>query len=306
MFFFFQAEDGIRDYKVTGVQTCALPISARSASTVGGLPEVRVAASVTGPARSASTVGGLPRVRGGSDAPVPALVRIRVSTRIPASLRPRARTSFGHLSRASMPVARRSASATATAVAIENVARSAGAIRGRTRIEASRLVPGASFHDRPRRPRPADWWSATTTVRSGAPRAASPNAVVCVDSTTVRRTTGIGLAVIEPPEARRELLEERLVGGEPLALVRDDLGRGALDELGARELPLAKLDALFDPPDLLLEPRPLRSGVDDPGELDVDLRARHNGEGRVPRSARARVDPEARAQIGRASCRERV
>src|SRR5688500_19160772 len=27
--FFFQAEDGIRDYKVTGVQTCALPISGR-------------------------------------------------------------------------------------------------------------------------------------------------------------------------------------------------------------------------------------------------------------------------------------
>src|SRR5688572_30883203 len=29
-FFFFQAEDGIRDLTVTGVQTCALPISARS------------------------------------------------------------------------------------------------------------------------------------------------------------------------------------------------------------------------------------------------------------------------------------
>ena len=28
-FFFFQAEDGIRDYDVTGVQTCALPISMR-------------------------------------------------------------------------------------------------------------------------------------------------------------------------------------------------------------------------------------------------------------------------------------
>src|SRR5205807_3763793 len=27
LLFFFQAEDGIRDYKVTGVQTCALPIS---------------------------------------------------------------------------------------------------------------------------------------------------------------------------------------------------------------------------------------------------------------------------------------
>src|SRR2546426_2355357 len=33
VFFFFQAEDGIRDYKVTGVQTCALPICR------GGLPQ---------------------------------------------------------------------------------------------------------------------------------------------------------------------------------------------------------------------------------------------------------------------------
>src|SRR5256884_6543545 len=29
LYFFFQAEDGIRDVAVTGVQTCALPISAR-------------------------------------------------------------------------------------------------------------------------------------------------------------------------------------------------------------------------------------------------------------------------------------
>src|SRR5688500_20193743 len=34
--FFFQAEDGIRDYKVTGVQTCALPIS-----WVVSLPRIR-------------------------------------------------------------------------------------------------------------------------------------------------------------------------------------------------------------------------------------------------------------------------
>src|SRR5256885_9049478 len=34
-FFFFQAEDGIRDYKVTGVQTCALPISAGPADPAG-------------------------------------------------------------------------------------------------------------------------------------------------------------------------------------------------------------------------------------------------------------------------------
>src|SRR5690606_40950458 len=30
-FFFFQAEDGIRDFHVTGVQTCALPISKNAA-----------------------------------------------------------------------------------------------------------------------------------------------------------------------------------------------------------------------------------------------------------------------------------
>src|SRR5690606_40092172 len=32
LFFFFQAEDGIRDFHVTGVQTCALPISVVSSS----------------------------------------------------------------------------------------------------------------------------------------------------------------------------------------------------------------------------------------------------------------------------------
>src|SRR2546429_9913302 len=40
MFFFFQAEDGIRDVAVTGVQTCALPISFRKvhARKYGGRP----------------------------------------------------------------------------------------------------------------------------------------------------------------------------------------------------------------------------------------------------------------------------
>src|SRR5687768_17964701 len=33
-FFFFQAEDGIRDVAVTGVQTCALPISRMSTSAM--------------------------------------------------------------------------------------------------------------------------------------------------------------------------------------------------------------------------------------------------------------------------------
>src|SRR5437868_11663399 len=34
LFFFFQAEDGIRDRNVTGVQTCALPIFLRSEITI--------------------------------------------------------------------------------------------------------------------------------------------------------------------------------------------------------------------------------------------------------------------------------
>src|SRR5437868_14457060 len=37
-FFFFQAEDGIRDRNVTGVQTCALPISDGYAQTGLGVP----------------------------------------------------------------------------------------------------------------------------------------------------------------------------------------------------------------------------------------------------------------------------
>src|SRR5256885_6627434 len=43
VFFFFQAEDGIRDYKVTGVQTCALPIS--PAAQPWGAPSRRTAPS---------------------------------------------------------------------------------------------------------------------------------------------------------------------------------------------------------------------------------------------------------------------
>src|SRR5258706_11380147 len=50
IFFFFQAEDGIRDWSVTGVQTCALPIynpkartrpTARHVRTGGGASRKR-------------------------------------------------------------------------------------------------------------------------------------------------------------------------------------------------------------------------------------------------------------------------
>src|SRR5258706_16244678 len=40
-FFFFQAEDGIRDWSVTGVQTCALPIS-YSCRGMNDVPDARI------------------------------------------------------------------------------------------------------------------------------------------------------------------------------------------------------------------------------------------------------------------------
>src|SRR5258708_32052752 len=51
IFFFFQAEDGIRDDLVTGVQTCALPISENRATTnhSGLRAWVDEVAALTGP-----------------------------------------------------------------------------------------------------------------------------------------------------------------------------------------------------------------------------------------------------------------
>src|SRR5437868_13138124 len=50
-FFFFQAEDGIRDRNVTGVQTCALPISpkATGSDVVAGVESVIQAAKAVDP-----------------------------------------------------------------------------------------------------------------------------------------------------------------------------------------------------------------------------------------------------------------
>src|SRR5260363_310103 len=62
-YFFFQAEDGIRDYLVTGVQTCALPISSTPAEAHGfhhwgwGVGAGLVGAAVVGSAIAASNEG---------------------------------------------------------------------------------------------------------------------------------------------------------------------------------------------------------------------------------------------------------
>src|SRR5256885_7381971 len=64
-FFFFQAEDGIRDYKVTGVQTCALPISSGTAGTTRTTHAVTPLHRSSG-SRGARGASGSPRVQAGS------------------------------------------------------------------------------------------------------------------------------------------------------------------------------------------------------------------------------------------------
>src|SRR5256886_4096374 len=66
LLFFFQAEDGIRDLTVTGVQTCALPISRTLEPR--GLPARHATRAV---AAAAARVAGAPRVRGHRDAALP-------------------------------------------------------------------------------------------------------------------------------------------------------------------------------------------------------------------------------------------
>src|SRR5690349_21935735 len=54
-FFFFQAEDGIRDLYVTGVQTCALPISSEALGSCAALPPAAAGSGKT------ATAGALAR-----------------------------------------------------------------------------------------------------------------------------------------------------------------------------------------------------------------------------------------------------
>src|SRR5258708_29815576 len=69
-FFFFQAEDGIRDDLVTGVQTCALPISGATDNKI-----VRAVAEI--PARASSIEE---KINQGSDRLAGAVIEFRART----------------------------------------------------------------------------------------------------------------------------------------------------------------------------------------------------------------------------------
>src|SRR5215203_7465742 len=61
LFFFFQAEDGIRDIGVTGVQTCALPISTGDWARLDPMPQG------VGGAKTAVSRGEIVLTAGGDD-----------------------------------------------------------------------------------------------------------------------------------------------------------------------------------------------------------------------------------------------
>src|SRR5438105_10001553 len=71
-FFFFQAEDGIRDPLVTGVQTCALPISLDELSAT-----LHRGCDLTHPADLESSMEGRRKLIQGDGAPYEREVRLR-------------------------------------------------------------------------------------------------------------------------------------------------------------------------------------------------------------------------------------
>ena len=73
--------------------------------------------------------------------------------------------SFGHFSVTSTPATSRQASTAASATRRVSSLGCAGT--SWNRIDTSRLAPGGASHRRSRRPRPAVWWAATSTLRSG-------------------------------------------------------------------------------------------------------------------------------------------
>src|SRR2546426_9422699 len=84
-FFFFQAEDGIRDYKVTGVQTCALPIYLRGDAGGPRRLGVREPSFLRGAGPSGTEQLGLPRVplyAGGNRARAPGVTRCALPLRL--------------------------------------------------------------------------------------------------------------------------------------------------------------------------------------------------------------------------------
>src|SRR5262252_2143652 len=89
---------------------------------------------------------------------------------------------------------------------------------------------------------------AAATVPSGAPACASRASTAWVESTVSKawmaQSVRRGTALLEGGQARGQLLVDLMLLGQPTPLSRHDIRRRPLDELGAPELALEKLDLL--------------------------------------------------------------
>src|SRR5205085_8095391 len=88
----------------------------------------------------------------------------------------------------------------------------------------------------------------------------------------------------DPFQARDELVAQRLLLDELLALLLHDLRRRALRELRAREFGAPEGDRLLRATDLFLQSLPLGREVDDALERHVELGAPHHAERRIARA----------------------
>src|SRR5215217_9176578 len=93
-FFFFQAEDGIRDIGVTGVQTCALPISSLRWSRAGSTAERNLTTSGARPATRQRRALKVPRTSpaGGTTAVCTRTATTEPTTGAPSAARYRTKT----------------------------------------------------------------------------------------------------------------------------------------------------------------------------------------------------------------------
>src|ERR671918_2848822 len=151
----------------------------------------RSSASASTAAAFGTSLGGDPRLT-----PIPTTMNstldtaTRASARIPPALPPFTRTSFGHLHVASAAATSRHAVVKAVPASNEMVPIESGSSGGRRTSENNRACPGWSVHVRPRRPPPAVWWVAATSVHSGAPSIAIRTAVAWVEPVTSSNRTG--------------------------------------------------------------------------------------------------------------------
>src|SRR4051812_31714107 len=124
------------------------------------------------------------------------------SSRMPPTLAPSSRMSFGHLHETRRPVTSRMASAMQAPASSDSRPARAGGSAGLSTSEKSSAPSGTSVQVRPTRPRPSVWCAADTSVHSGLSSLARATASALVDPVTSSARTGAATG-IAPNAPRR-------------------------------------------------------------------------------------------------------